>query len=80
MATYGKKNRTDEGEDIVKTFTFTPYTSTLLKFYYKNIFRYYIYILRLFNATDLLYILLIITIFCSCNAEQLQELIDQMMN
>lgn len=43
MATYGKKNRTDEGEDIVKTFTFTPYTSTLFKFYYKNIFRYYIF-------------------------------------
>lgn len=41
MATYGKKNRADEGEDIVKTFT--PYTSTLLKFYYRNIFRYYIF-------------------------------------
>lgn len=76
----GKKARTDGGGDIVKTFT--PWTSTLLKFYYKNIFIYYIYLIkRPLNVTNPLYILLvIITVIWSSNSEQLQEVIAQRMN
>lgn len=54
-----------------------------LKFYYKKIFIDYIFfkkIKRPLNATDPLYIFLIITLFCSSDTEQLQEVIDQMLS
>ena len=78
MAASGKKKRTSESGDVEKTLTFTPCTS-LLKFYYKNIFIYFLK-LRLVNATDPFTVLLIKPVFCSWNSEQLQEVTEQMMN